>query len=161
LCAKAQKTTGYGWTAWLIWVGEDVYMRRMNAYRGRVVEITDDTITLQQGTKIPRTFLLTPALVHERIPLVRRVGTGHRLKDIKLEDSVFLDVEPTRAPEGFIAYTLGITRRPGGTIPPAEDAHLPEHLRMHHYFNARQTAELRILPGLRPVFASVAKGFLR
>lgn len=141
-----REDSDYPWTAQLIKLAENHYMRRMNAYWGKVVGFTDETITLQRGTRIPRTFLLAPAILSERIPLVRRAGTGHRLKDVRLGDRVYLDVEPVR--DTFVGYTLAVTRRPGGKIPPADDDDLPERCRIHNIYNALQFMDEQVLPSL-------------
>ena len=66
------------------------------------------------------------------------------MKDVKLGDMVQMDVSPIL--DGFVCYSIGIFRRPGGKIPPAEDAELPENSRMHNHYNALQFTEERVYP---------------
>jgi hypothetical protein len=136
----------YGWFALLIKAAENVYMSRMGAYWGKVIAMTEDTVTLQKGRRMPRTFLLTPALLSDRIPLKYRPGAMHRLRDVQLGDTVYLDLIPVR--DTFVGLNLGITRRPGGGIPPAADGHLPEHLRSHNRYNTFQFVDERVYPAL-------------
>jgi hypothetical protein len=135
----------YGWFARVVLGVEDGYMRRMGCYRGTVVAMTDETITLQAGARMPRTFGLTLALLSDRIPLERRVGAAHRLKDVRLGDLVYLDLVPVR--DGFVGIHLGIVRRPGGKVPPAEDAHYS--MRSHDFYNAAQFVEEKVIPAMQ------------
>jgi len=125
---------------------EEHYVHNGNIFGGKVVALTEDTITVKKWTGIPRTFNVAPPLTSKRIPLEWHVGCGHRLNDVRIGDKAGFHLVST--PRGYTVVALGIYRRPGGTIPPAEDEHIPERSRMHHYYNACQAVEEKVLPKL-------------
>jgi hypothetical protein len=89
-------------------------------------------------------FRVSPALTSDRIPLEWSLGTGHRLRDVRIGDWITIELAPAR--DGHVCINLGIYRRPGGTIPPAEDTHLPEGFRLHNRRNAEQFVEETFVP---------------
>jgi hypothetical protein len=132
---------------------EEHYIRNGNLFGGKVIELTEDTITVRNWSDFPRTFSVAPPLTSKRIPLQWSVGTGHRLGDVRVGDRVVFDLAPT--PRGDVVIALGIVRRPGGTIPPAEDEHLPSECRIHNRWNAHQAVEEKGVPKLARMFARV------
>jgi hypothetical protein len=55
-----------------------------------------------------------------------------------------------KAADGPVCIRIGIYRRPGGTIPEAEDAHLPWKTRLHIRCNAEQFVEDTFVPKIMP-----------
>jgi hypothetical protein len=70
---------------------------------------------------------------------------------VRVGDTVGFDVVPTS--RGYVVVALGIGRRPGGKIPPAEDEHLPAQSRMHNIYNAYQTVEEKGVPATARMLA--------
>jgi hypothetical protein len=132
---------------------EELYLRN-GLFCGTVTALTDETVTVKWGD-FPRTFLVSPTLASERIPLPRPIPPGcpHRLGHLRVGDKVGFRLVPT--PRGYMILALGIYRRPGGTIPPGEDDELPEQSRPHNIFNADQAAEEKVLPKLGRMLARV------
>jgi hypothetical protein len=132
---------------------EELYLRN-GLFGGTVVELTEETVTVKWGD-FPRTFLASPTLASERIPLPRPIPPGcpHRLSHLRVGDKVGFTLVPT--PRGYMILAIGIGRRPGGTIPPGEDEELPEHCRPHNIFNACQAVEEKVVPKLGRMMARI------
>jgi hypothetical protein len=132
---------------------EELYLRN-GLFGGTVTELTAETVTVKWGD-FPRTFLASPTLASERIPLPRPLvpGCHHRLAHLRVGDRVGFMLVPT--PRGYVILAMGIYRRPGGTIPPGEDEELPEHCRPHNIANADQAVEEKVLPKLGRMLARV------
>lgn len=122
---------------------EEYYIRN-DLFCGQVVALTEDTLTVKNWSDFPRTFAVSPTLTSKRIPLEWRLGTGHRLGDVRVGDKVTMDLAKAR--DGPVCIRLGIYRRPGGIIPPAEDEQLPAKTRLHIRCNAEQFVEETLAP---------------
>jgi hypothetical protein len=149
---QSRDEASYGWSARAVKAWENIYLLCRNQtvggiYGGKVIGLTDETITVQLGKRIPRTFSLAVPLLSDRIPLNYGPGMGYRLRDVQLGDKVDLDVVSVR--DGFVCLAIGIGRRPGGIIPPGEDPPaIPENCRRHHFYNAAQFTEEKVVPAL-------------
>ncbi len=119
---------------------------RAGLFEGKVTGVTGDELTVRCGSGFSRTFAVSPDVASQKIPLTWEVGSGHRLRQVRAGDKVGFRVVPTS--RGPVVVSLGIYRRPGGKIPPAEDDQLPEHCRIHNRWNTEQFIEEKILPSL-------------
>jgi len=138
--------TNYSWSLRVVKVAEDaLWFPKNREYAGWVIALTNDTMTVRLRHRIPRTFSIAPPLLSGDVALQGGPGTGHRFQAVQVGDFVDLDVVPVR--DGLVCYAVGIGRRPGGVIPPDENpTGIPERNRRHHYYNAVQAVEERLLP---------------
>lgn len=127
---------------------EECYIRRGEAFNGKVVAIDGDVITVKGYRTVARVFRVSPALTSERIPLDQNLGGGHRLNQMHLGDMVSLGLAHAR--DGYVCTALAIVRRPSGTIPEAEDSHLPHRCRLHVRGNFEQFVEETWVPKVIP-----------
>lgn len=127
----------------MLWIHEEHYIITGELYGGRVIALTEDTITVRKWC-VARVFRFSPQLTSDRIPLEWSLGTGHRLRDVRVGDRVTMDLAHAR--DGHVCINIGIWRRPGGVIPPAEDTQLPAKSRLHVRANATQFAEETFAP---------------
>jgi hypothetical protein len=132
----------------MLWIHEEHYINTGELFGGQVIALTEDTITVRKWRTVAREFRVSPALASERIPIEWSLGTGHRLRDVRVGDRVTMDL--AKAADGPVCIRIGIYRRPGGTIPEAEDAHLPWKTRLHIRCNAEQFVEDTFVPKIMP-----------
>jgi hypothetical protein len=126
-----------------LFVQEERYLHRdcLPRATGRVTEVTEDTLTIRFRSGFCRTLEAAPALASKKIPLWTEVPWyAHRLNQVRVGDLV--DCFLAQTPRGPVVVGLGIRRRPGGLIPPAEDEYLPEKMRTHNVFNKHQAEEI-------------------
>jgi hypothetical protein len=128
----------------MLWIHEEVYINVGELFGGQVVALTEDTITIRKWRAAAREFRVSPALTSDRIPIEWRLGTGHRFRDVRVGDKVTMDLAKAR--DGSVCIRIGIYRRPGGIIPPAEDEHLPAKSRLHIRCNIEQFVEETFVP---------------
>jgi hypothetical protein len=145
----------------MLFAREEVYIHRGNLLSGVVVAVTTETVSIRGLTGISRTFDVSPDVASKDLPLqlTRRIGCGHRLGDVRVKDKVDLHLVPTA--RGDVVIGIGIYRRPGGTIPPAEDRWWwEEKYRLHNVANADQAREMAttVLTAIAPRFG---RGILR
>jgi len=143
----------------LVVLNDAYYIRVGEVYNGKVLVLTKDTITVQTPGRVPRTFAVAPTLCSDRIPLDPQLSLLHRLRDVRRGDLV--GVRLARGRDGYVCIALGIYRRPGGKIPPAEDDHLPENCRSHIRCNADQAREEKVTLGVALMFLQVRPGLRR
>lgn len=137
--------TRYSWTNRIVSEAENRTWLKAGIYAGRVIAITDDTMTVQLRNRIPRTLTIAPPLLSGDVASRGGPGTGHRFQAVQVGDLVDLDVVQVRG--GLVCLAVGIGRRPGGVIPPDENpTGIPERNRRHHHYNAVQAVEERLLP---------------
>lgn len=135
----------YGLFARLVHAGENSCFQQYWEYGGTVIGLTNDTITVRLGNRIPRTFTIAPALLVGDVSLKGGPGTGHRFDAVEVGDVVGLDV--MSAGDRVVCHAVGIGRRPGGVIPADENpTGIPEKNRRHHYHNAVQLIEEFVVP---------------
>jgi hypothetical protein len=107
---------------------------------GWVEEVTKDSITVRSKSGLCYSFEVSPELASKNIPLNSQQSfCPHRLNQVRVGDVAILRMVPTS--RGYVVTALGICRRPGGKVPPGEDTHRPEYLRIHNYWNERQALE--------------------
>lgn len=140
-----------GWVDYLLYIHEEYYIQRGELFNGKVIAITEDTITVKKWRQVARVFRVSPVLASADLPLERVLGTGHRLNQLKVGDWVCFDL--AHAADGYVCRTLGIYRRPGGQIPEAEDSHLPSHNRLHIRCAVDQFVEENVVPKMLPRLA--------
>ncbi len=104
---------------WLAYEEKQLQKRSNSAY-GRVVALTDDTITIRGCSGFERAFEVSPEVASKAIPLdSQRWLCAHRLNQVRVGDLVNVKLAPTA--RGNVVTALGIRRRLGGNIPPSED----------------------------------------
>ena len=145
-CPRSDGCTG--WIDLLLYIHEECYIRIGEVFNGKIIAITEDTITIQKWRSVARVFRVSPTVASKRIPLPQSVGTGHRLGQVCVGDMVCFDLAHAR--DGYVCVALGIYRRPGGTIPEAEDDHLPAKSRIHNRRGAEQFVEEVFAPKVIP-----------
>jgi len=133
------------------------HLLKYELFDGQVVDLADDTVTVVGRSGLRRTFDVSLPLTSRRVPLEWRCGCGHRLDDVRLGDRIGMDVVKT--PRGYTVIAIGIYRRPGGTIPAAEDSHLPDHCRIHNRQNLYQKLEEKGIPKAMAITARIRPGY--
>jgi hypothetical protein len=157
---------------WLAYEEKELQIRTNSVY-GRVVKVTDDTITIRGSSGFERTFEVSPEVASEAIPPdSQRWSCAHRLNQVRGGDLVHVYLAPTARRN--VVTALSIRRRPGVNIPRSEDmwveaelkrfdtatdkdskaeARCMESRRSSNLNNKRQQqeiAELYLLPSVRP-----------
>lgn len=141
---------------------------RPTSYRGEVMAVTKDSVTIRgkddcdrNGPDVVRTFKAATHLAKGEQDPAEASGTDYRLIDVKVGDKVSTKIRSagdeasawpalvrpgTYSPEDDLCLTISIRRRPSGLVPPApfEKADVPH--KYHIDANAYQANEERGVP---------------
>jgi len=109
----------------------------------KVLAVGAEFITVQSGTERPMTFPTSETLRAGRVVAQPSPTALHKLNLVKMGDKVTIYVGQTAGTE--VCTQIGIHRRPGGKVPPAEDPP-GATIRFHERMNALQDFEERGIP---------------
>jgi hypothetical protein len=114
---------------------------------GTVIDLTKDSVTIRTADQKAQAFRIGGDLADGTIAPVPSPNALHLFSDVKLGDKV--EVGYVRTDGELICREIGIHRRPGGRVPPAQDKGdliRKPRFRFHELMNAYQDLEEKGIP---------------